>query len=239
MTTTSRWIAIAPALLAGCGAVGAMRQAALFRECRPGDQGCKSTAPDAPLAVGARLRPAVEIEIAGSATPSVRVVSGRPDVVADDGGVLRGVKPGVAPVLITADDGSVIDFVHVWVAAPTRLAALAAPARSDAPDEVVAPIQLVVGESRWLEPAVFGGAQRLAGAGDIAWTLAPCQGSDQDRGPRDPDRDGAPCAGHAPVALLSDGDAQRRRLVARAPGKAHVALAGLGLTAAFDVEVVP
>ena len=205
-----------------CGTAGAFHQASLFRECRGGANDCKSLAPSAPLAVGARLRPAVEIDIAGTATPDVKVSSGRPDIIADDGDVLRGVAPGVAPILITADDGTVIDFVHVWVAAPTRLAVDAAPARGDALEEVTAPIQLVAGESRWLEPAVFGGAQRLAGAGDIAWRVE-CDGN------------GA-CA---QVALLTDGAPDRRRLVARTPGTARIALDGLGLHTTVDVEVVP
>jgi hypothetical protein len=206
----------------GCGTVGAFHQAALFRECRAGDDGCKSVAPGAPLAVGAHLRPAVEIEIAGSATPNVRIVSGRPDIISAEGDVLVGVRPGLAPVLITADDGSVIDFLHVWVAAPTRLAVEAAPARGEPTEEVAAPIQLVVGESRWLVPAVFGGAQRLAGANDVGWTV---------------DCGGAPSC--ASIALLTDGALDRRRLVARAPGKARIALEGLGLTTTLDVEVVP
>lgn len=218
----STLFASATAALAACGTTGAFRQAALFHECRAGEQGCKSLAPGAPLAVGARMRPSVELELAGTATPDVRVVSGRPDVIADDDGVLRGVSPGVAPVLITADDGTVIDFVHVWVAAPTRLAAFAAAGRTDDPEELTAPLELVAGESRWLTPAIYGGAQRLSGAGDIAWTVA-CDA-------------GASCP---QIALLTDGAPERRRLVARTPGKARITLDGLGLHADVDVEVVP
>ena len=148
-------------------------------------------------------------------------MSGRPDVLDASDGVLRAVRPGVAPVLITADDGTVIDFVHVWVAAPTRIAVEQAVARGDTPEEIATPIQLVAGESRWLSPAIFGGAQRLAGAADVAWSL---------------DCGGAPCTS---VALLEDGASGRRRLVARSPGKARIALDGLGQHAAIDVEVVP
>ncbi|HTJ45974.1 MAG TPA: hypothetical protein VL463_27910 [Kofleriaceae bacterium] len=220
MRTTT--LASAAAALAACGSTGAFRQAALFRECHAGEQSCKSLAPGAPLAVGARLRPDVDIEIAGSATPDVRVMSGRPDVVGDDGGILRGISPGVAPILISADDGTVIDFVHVWVATPTRLTAMASLARTDAPEELTAPLQLVSGESRWITPAIFGGAQRLAGAGDISWTVE-CDA-------------GAACP---QIALLTDGAPDRRRLVARTPGKARVVLEGLGLHANVDVEVVP
>jgi hypothetical protein len=215
-------LASAAAALAACGTTGALGQAALFHECRPGEQGCKALAPGAPLAVGARMRPQVELELAGTVTPELRVVSGRPDIVDDDGGVLRGVAPGVAPVLITADDGTVIDFVHVWVAAPTRLAAFAAAARTDDAEELTAPLELVAGESRWLTPAVFGGAQRLSGAGDVAWTIT-CDA-------------GASCP---QIALLTDGAPERRRLVARAPGAARIALDGLGLHAEIAVEVVP
>ena len=206
--------------LGGCGAGGALGQAQLFRECKAGDQGCTSLAPSAPLAVGARLRPAVDIDYKGSATPLVKIVSGAPDVIAADGDMLRGVAPGVAPVLITADDGTVIDFVHVWVAQPTRLAVDAAPSKTDPSEELGAPLQLVNGETRWLSPAIFGGAQRLAGAGEIAWQVT-C--------------DAQPCA----IALLTDGSNERHRLVARAPGKARVAIEGLGLHADVDVEVFP
>jgi len=217
----SSFLLCAAASLAGCGTTGAFRQAALFRECQAGDAACKRLAPDAPLAVGARLRPAVQVEIAGTATPIVGVVSGRPDVLDASDGVLRAVSPGVAPVLITADDGTVIDFVHVWVAAPTRIAVEESAARNDPPEEVSTPIQLVAGESRWLAPVVYGGAQRLAGAADVTWTL---------------DCGGAACTS---VALLEDGTRGRRRLVARTPGKARIALDGLGQHAAIDVEVVP
>jgi hypothetical protein len=214
----------AGASAAACGTAGAFHQASLFKECRGGANDCRSLAPSAPLAVGARLRPAVEIDIAGTATPNVKVSSGAPDIIADDGDVLRGVAPGVAPVLVTADDGTVIDFLHVWVATPTRLAVDAAPTRADTLEEVTAPIQLVAGESRWLEPAVFGGAQRLAGAGDIAWHVECDAGAN------------AACG---EIALLTDGAPERRRLVARKPGSAHIALDGLGLHATVDVEVVP
>jgi hypothetical protein len=207
--------------LGGCGAAGALGQAQLFKECRAGDQGCTSLAPSAPLAVGARLRPAVDIDYKGSATPLVKVLSGAPDVIAADGDMLRGVAPGVAPVLITADDGTVIDFVHVWVAQPTRLAVDAAPTKTDPSEELGAPLQLVAGETRWLSPAIFGGAQRLAGAGDLAWQVT-C--------------DAQPCAA---IALLTDGSNERRRLVARVPGKARIAIEGLGLHTDVDVEVVP
>jgi hypothetical protein len=217
----SSFLLAAAASLAGCAGGGALGQGTLFRECHAGDPACKSIAPAAPLAVGAHLRPAVEIEIAGTATPTVGIVSGEPDVLAAEDGVLRAVRPGVAPVLITADDGTVIDFVHVWVAAPTRIAVEEQTGRADTPEEVARPIQLVAGESRWLSPAIYGGAQRLAGAADVTWTA---------------DCGGAPCTS---VALLEDGALGRRRLVARSPGKARIALDGLGQHASIDVEVVP
>jgi hypothetical protein len=212
-------ILIAAAALAGCA--GAFQQAALFQECRTGDATCSRVAPTAPLAVGAHLRPNVAVDLPGSATPIVRVASGRPDILDDRGPELIGVRPGVAPVLITADDGTVIDFEHVWVAAPTRLVALAADERTATGEEVSRPIQLVVGESRWLTPAIYGGAQRLAGTGDVTWQVA-CA---------------APTCGA--VALLTDGTPDRQRLVARAPGAVQVSVVGLGLTTTIEVEVVP
>src|SRR5688500_17258816 len=72
--------------MAGCGAAGAFGQATMFKECNPGDSTCRRAAPAAPIAVGARLRPDVRIDVRGSVMPVVALSSSREDVVAVEDG---------------------------------------------------------------------------------------------------------------------------------------------------------
>lgn len=198
-------------LLAACGATGAMGQASLLHECKRGDDGCHRATPNAPLAVGARLRPDVQVDAAGSLMPVIALTTSRPDIVAIEDGALVGKAPGMAAVLIATRDGTVIDFQHVWVAAPTAIVVERAGG-----EELDGPVQLVAGEQLVLGSSLIGGSQRLSGEGALAWQV---QG------------DG--------VSLLQDGASGRRRLIARAPGHATIVVAALGVSAAVDVEVVP
>ena len=197
--------------LAGC-AGGAMHQATLVSQCAEHDTACSRRHPLAPLAIGARFYPEVATEIAGTSTPNLRLESAAPDILAVDGGALVAKQPGASAVLISTDDGSVVDFVHVWVAPVSTITV----ARRDG-ERIAGPIALAVGEDVVLEPALWNGAQRLAGAADVTWTAT----SD------------------APVAILRDGSPDRRRLKARAPGQATITVALGDAKATFDIEVVP
>lgn len=173
----------------------------------------KAAAPGAPLAVGARLRPDVSVDMAGTVMPVVALTTSRPEVVAIEDGVLVGRAPGMAAVLIATRDGTVVDFQHVWVAMPTAMVVERAGG-----DEVVGPLQLVAGEQIVLASTMIAGSQRLAGDGEPDWQV-----------------DGDAAA----VSLLRDGATGRRRLIARAPGHAQVVVAALGISTTVDVEVVP
>jgi hypothetical protein len=116
-------------------------------------------------------------------------------------------------VLISTEDGAVVDFVHVWVAPVTSISI----ARRDG-DRVAGTIGLAVGEDVTLVPTLWNGAQRLGGDADPKWTVS-AQGE--------------------PLAILRDGSSDRRRLRARAPGKATVTVAVGESKATVDVEVVP
>jgi len=199
-------------LPAACGAAGAMRQATIVGQCAEGDAACSRRHPQAPIAVGARFYPEVSASIDGSSTPTLVLESAAPDVLAVEGGALVARKPGASAVLITTDDASVVDFVHVWVAPVTKLTLM----RRDG-DRVDGAIGLAVGEDLTITPALWNGAQRLSGAGDVAWTVS---------------SDGV-------VSVLRDGSPDRRRLRARAPGKATVTAALGDAAASVDVEVVP
>jgi len=207
---------LAAASLAGCGTAGALGQATMFKECAAGETSCRRAAPAAPIAVGTRLRPTVSVDVAGSVMPVVALASSRQDVVAIEGGALVAKAPGMAAILISTADGTVIDFQHVWVAAPTAIVVERAAPDGAGVEEVVGPLELVAGDQVLLSAALLGGAQRLAGDGDLTWKV---------------DGDGA-------IALLQDGVTGRRRLVARKPGAASITVASLGLTARLSIEVL-
>src|SRR6185503_6206901 len=114
----------------------------------------------------ARLRPDVSVDMPGVIMPVVALTSSRPDVVAIEDGALVGRAPGMATVLIATRDGTVIDFQHVWVAAPTAIVI-----ERVGGEEIVGAIQMVEGEQLVLASAMIGGAQRLAGEGDLAWSI--------------------------------------------------------------------
>lgn len=206
--------------LAGCGGRGALSQATMFRECPAGDDTCHRATPAAPVAVGARLRPDVSVDVAGTVMPTVALATSRPDILAIDDGILVGVEPGMSAVLIATTDGTVIDFQHVWVAAPTAIVVERPAPTGLTIEEVTGSMQLVTGEQLVLSSALVGGAQRLAGDGDMRWEVESAGGSEV-------------------VSLLRDGTSGRRRIVARGPGTARVTVATLGLTTTVDVEVVP
>lgn len=166
----------------------------------------------APLAIGTRFYPEVSTEIAGSTTPNLVLESTDPSIVAVEAGALVAKKPGTSAVLISTDDGSVVDFVHVWVAPVTQISV----ARRDG-ERINGTIGLAVGEDITLVPSLLSGAQKLTGDSDAAWTVS-------DAGP---------------LLVLRDGSSDRRRLRARAPGKTTVTVALGDAKTSIEVEVVP
>jgi hypothetical protein len=200
------------ALLGGCAMGGAMHQATLVGQCAENDAACSRRHPLAPLAIGAHFHPEVSTEIAGTSTPNLRLESAEPEILAVEGGDLVAKQPGASAVLISTDDGSVVDFVHVWVAPITQITL----ARRDG-ERLAGTVGLAVGEDLTLEPALWNGAQKLAGEAELTWTVT------DDK----------------TVTVLADGSADRRRIRARAPGKATVTASLGGATTSIDVEVVP
>ena len=188
-----------------------MRQATLVGQCAKDDAACSRKAPLAPLAIGSRFFPEVSTDIAGSSTPNLRLESAEPDVLAVEGGALVAKKPGTSAVLISTDDGSVVDFVHVWVAPVTQITL----ARRDG-ERIAGSLGLAVGEDVTLVPALFSGAQRLAGDSAAVWSAS---------------------NDHV-VSILQDGASDRRRLRARAPGKTTITVALGDAKATVDLEVV-
>jgi len=198
--------------LAGCGATGAMHQVALSGQCATDDAACSRRHPQAPIAIGTRFFPDVSGTIDGTTTPNLRLESAVPGILAIEDGAFVAKQPGASAVLITTDDGSVVDFVHVWVSPVTKISL----ARRDG-DRIGGAIGLAVGEDVTLQPTLWFGAQQLSGDGDAQWTVS----------------------AEGVVSVLRDGSSDRRRLRARAPGTATVTVALGDVTTTVDLEVVP
>ncbi len=200
-------------LLAGVlgSACGGMRQVRLTDRAEPGR---KTVA--GPIAVGASITPELAFDLDGSGGLPVQLVAARPDVLSAQGHRLTGTGPGVSAVLVRTEDGAVLDFVHLWVVAPTHIALEMLGADRRRQGELLDTVELAVGESLRVRPLLYAGNQELAGTADTEWTVA---------------------AGIAEV--LRDGDPTRRRLIARTPGRTTVTVAALGLESTFELVVVP
>ncbi len=198
--------------LSACGSAGAFHQATLMGQCATDDAACSRRHPVAPIALGARFHPEVEADLAGSTTPTLRLESAAANVLAVDGDALIAKAAGASAVLITTDDGSVVDFIHMWVAPITTISL----ARRDG-DRLAGAVGLAVGEDLTIAPALWHDAQRLAGDADLVWTSS----------------------NPAALEIMRDGSVDRRRLRARAPGTTTITVA-LGETkTSLDVEVLP
>ncbi len=170
----------------------------------------------APIAVGAVLTPEIVIETQGSAPPALDLLSVRPEVVASRGRSLLAKAPGVSAVLIREPNGTVIDLLHVWVAAPTHLEVHRLGAGGEDLGVIEDALDLVVGDAIMISPRAYAGAQRLAGAAESSWSVDPPQ----------------------TAVVLRDGAPERRRLLARVPGKATLTIRTLGRAATVRFDVV-
>jgi hypothetical protein len=130
--------------------------------------------------------------------------------------VLVGRHSGLASLLITTEAGVVLDFVHVWVTAPSRLALHRLAADRADLGRVEAPIELVAGESIYLTPQLYDRDQRLLGQADLRWG-----------------------ASSEAVSIHRDGTRYARRLVARNPGRSTVTVDSAGQRASVDIVVLP
>jgi hypothetical protein len=204
-----------------CGSEGALGQAHVSADCPAEDLSCVAQGLDGPLAVGAQARLNVVLDFQGAATPATELRSSHPHLLAVDGDRVRGEGAGHASLLILlAADGatpaSVIDFMHVWVMVPDRLATTVFAPDGRELGEVVTGAQLLPGESLVLAPRLYARGQRLLGDPEATWT------ADADV-----------------VTLLREATADRVRLVARKPGTATVSVTSGELSTSFALEVKP
>ncbi len=197
------------ACLAGCG--GAMQQS------RMSERNADTAKPlTAPLAVGGSLQPKVDIDLQGTASPTIELVSARPDVATAADGKLVGRSPGVTAILITTKDGTVLDFHHLWVEQATRMTLHRQDDQARDLGEVLDGIDFLEGESIYVIPRVYFKSQELAGTVPGTWTVDP------------------------PVALLlKQGLADGRRLFGAKPGEATLTVAIPGVSVRVPIRVLP
>lgn len=168
-----------------------------------------------PIAVGARIAPTIDLDVRGSGAPSLHLASSRPDVLATDGSYLSARSPGVAAILVSMDDGTVLDFFHLWTVEPSRISLHTLDRDRKRRGEIDDVVELMVGDSIYVTPVIYSGNQELAGSAETTWRI------------------------DSPVArILRDGARDRRRVVASAPGRATLQVDALGLKSSFELMVV-
>jgi hypothetical protein len=200
-------------LAAGCGSAFAQVEPAANAAV---DKGGLASSLDAPLAVGGEVRPSLRVALRGSAAPSTHFLSARPDVIEVRGGLLVGRSPGMSAVLVTMDDDTVVDFIHLWVKPANRVEVHGIDAAGGDLGPLSEAIELVPGDTLRLVPHPYDGTERLVGVGTSTWVVDP------------------------PIALvLREGLPNRVRLVARTPGDADVKVTMLGATSHLKLKVVP
>ncbi len=200
-------------LLTGCGSAFAQVDAAPSAAT---DKGGLASSLDAPLAVGGEVRPALHVNVSGSAAPSVRFLSARPDVIAVRDGLLVGRAPGVSAVLVAMEDSTVLDFLHVWVKPADRIEVHGTDSAGGDMGPLTEAVDLLAGDTLRLAPHPYSGPERLAGVGTSTWVVDP------------------------PIAVvLREGMPNRVRLVARTPGTADVKVTMLGATSHLQLRVIP
>ncbi|MEZ4228760.1 MAG: hypothetical protein R3B89_06330 [Polyangiaceae bacterium] len=199
------------ALVTGCG-TGAMGQSQFAERHADGAHGL-----NAPLAQGASLEPEVNLQLPGSAAPTLELLSARGDVAQVQDGRIVGTGPGVTAILVTDKAGTVLDFYHLWVEKPTRASLHRVETGKDL-GEVEGGIDLLVGESVEVEPKVYYETQELAGRISAEWNVEPAIAT--------------------PMRIGAHGG---RRLLATTPGEAQlqVKLGAIELTLPLRVLPVP
>lgn len=210
------FLLIYSSLSLSCASGGALGQSQTNAQCSPSDFVCVAGGLDKPLAAGTRLPIDVNLDLQGSATPPISLLSGDEAVVTVEGSVIRGVAPGLAALLITIPGNLVVDFFHIWVEQPTSIEIHGRTADGFDSGSIDGKLELLVGDEVFASAEPFAGAQRLLGEPDAQWSVD-----------------------SASVKILEDGSKGRRRIVAIAPGAAKVHAEAFGASADLELEVLP
>jgi hypothetical protein len=206
-----------PALLlvtAGCANdSGALGNTNVTQECSPTDFACVTAGLDGPIAVGGVVPLSLDTDTLGASTASMSLLSADPGVLKAAGTEVVGMAPGVA-ALVMLSEGAAIDFLHVFVATPTRLGLH----RSDeglVRSELVEEIELLTDDEMVIEALPYNDSQRLLGHTTSTWTAG------------------------TTVSVLRDGTPGRRRIVARSPGETDLVVDAFGFSKTLHIKVLP
>jgi hypothetical protein len=202
------------ALLAACGVEGALGQAALDGTCE-GDPACLDDLADGPLAAGGTVEVLARLETGGAAVPPAALIAADEEVIKVAGNQLTGAAPGMSAVLLLDEDGVALDFFHIFVAEPDRLE-LHRLGGVGAGSEIDGDLELLVGDELTLGAVPYRGPQRLVGSGASVWSSS-----------------------SAAAAVLADGSADRRRLVARGEGIVEITVESMGVARSLTVAIYP
>ena len=208
--------AMAP-LSAACAADdGALEQAEFSPDCAASDLSCAASGFRAPLAMGTDTRVDARLRLTGSSAPPMKFTSADDTVFSVTENRVVAKQPGVAALVVSTEDDLIIDFIHLWVAAPTHLE-LHRLTNEGAELGALAPkVQMLVDESIHVSVAPYDSAQRLSGHIDAEWSVV----------------------GDA-VTVLNEGVPGRRRLAARQAGSADVTVKALDRDVVLTIEVQP
>ncbi len=185
-------------------------------ECGAFGQACIGQGLDAPLAVGGRIEVAVAFSVGGSSGPPLVLEAVDTSVLQTTDTYFEAVGPGCSAVLFSGEDGTVIDFIHVWTAQAEELRILRYSAFGDLMGRVQDSVQLLTGDEILVAVVPYANAQPLLGNYDLLRDVV----------------------GDA-VAIVPDPVGGWYRVVARAAGQATVTFAGLGLEEPWAIEVLP
>ena len=164
-------VAIAALALPGCASEGALGQSQSSPDCSPSDFVCAVHGLDKPLAAGTTLPIDVSLDLQGSATPPLTLLSGDESVITVDGSVLRGKGPGLASLLITIPGNLVVDFFHVWVEQPTAIALHRRTEDGGDAGSMPGKLELLVDDELSASVEAFAGSQRLLGEPEATWSV--------------------------------------------------------------------
>jgi hypothetical protein len=217
------------AALCGCGdasditpppAGGALGQVDVRPECGALSQACLEQGLDAPLAVGAAMGVGIDYDFAGNAGPSLELAAVDPSVIDVDGAVIAAQREGLTALLIRGPEGEVIDFIHVWAAAPNALHLVRHNDQGAAVGTVAKEGTLLVGDEVLISVEAFSETQALLGLFDTSFSIDVVDGVE-------------------PVAVVEDIVFGWYRLIAREPGHVLVQANALNQTRTIDLEVLP
>jgi hypothetical protein len=198
------------------GTQGALSQSTSRPSCAPEDVACQADGLDAPIAIGARVPLDVQVTARGVAAPKIALEPTRDDIIGVEKGELVAKSPGWSSVMITGDDGIILDFLTLHVARAERvelyrLTESGSVEATPMPDK----IQVAVGDDFELSIKAFSGAVRLIGDLDATWTLDGNVGS-----------------------LLDSGRRGSRRVRVKNPGNASLKIEAAGFTKTIAIEVL-